>query len=356
MKIAILGASGFVGSRAVEYWTLTQQAEVRCVVRTFSGLARSSRFDAEWRLASLSDERQLATAFEGCDVLLHTVAGDHAAIARQTSTIYRAAASARVQRLVYISSAAVYGDLRQPQIDESTTLPRQNRSVYAAAKLSAENQLLKLAQGGSVGITILRPSIITGPRSMWIAEPARQLLGGGLNLVEGGPGVCNTIYVDNLLDAVLLAAQRPEAVGQVFLTADADCISWGEFYRGLARELALSPECIGSIPRSNAAAPTRGAAWLQRARFSAPYQIAGLLMPKSFKQSLKWRLQRGIDRWPTVHEDSPAGASYDQNVLHLTSWRITNEKARRLLGYQPAVTVAEGLRRSAAWLKFAGWL
>ena len=71
MKIAIVGASGFIGLRAVEWFTLGGRAEVRPVVRSFSSLAVLARQELDWRVADPLDARALAGAIEGCDAVLY---------------------------------------------------------------------------------------------------------------------------------------------------------------------------------------------------------------------------------------------------------------------------------------------
>src|SRR5438093_899750 len=105
LKLAILGANGFIGSRAVELFHLSGLAEVRPIVRSFNSLARLSRFDLDCRIADACDEAALRAAFEGCDAVLHSVAGDAATILGSLTPVYRAAQQAGVKRFIYLSSA-----------------------------------------------------------------------------------------------------------------------------------------------------------------------------------------------------------------------------------------------------------
>src|ERR1043165_4406358 len=99
IKVAVLGANGFIGTRIVELFALNQMADVIPVVREFAGLARSSRFDLEGRVANAFDEQALTSAFQCCDVVVHAVAGDIKTILGTLAPVYHAAQKARIRRL-----------------------------------------------------------------------------------------------------------------------------------------------------------------------------------------------------------------------------------------------------------------
>lgn len=354
MKVAILGVAGFVGARAVEYLTLSRKAEVLGVVRRYGGLARLSRFShIEWRMADATNEGQLAAAFEGCDFVLHAIMGDNEVMARCARPAYRAAERVGVRGIVFISSAAVYDGVSAHVVDENTAIPSRGCSEYALAKRRAERDFLKLGARGRAKVAILRPSIITGPRSWWVREPARQLLAGEAWLAEGGPGFCNTVYVDNLLDAALLAFESEKANGEIFLVADDDCVTWGEYYRKLAGLMGIPDSAIHSAPaarQERLSVRNRLCSWRSRPLVKA----AALVAPNSVKVLAKRALNiktTSLFEFPTENAGSlPRG----MEALHLTPWRLSVQKARRILNYRPQVSVDEGLRRSAEWLQYAG--
>src|SRR5436853_7812411 len=114
MKIALLGASGFIGSRIVELFHLEGWCEVKAVVRQFSSLARLARFDLAWQLADATSLQQLTAAFEGCEAVIHAIGGDAQVILETIAPVYRAAAAAKVRRIVYLSTASVHGQAPLP--------------------------------------------------------------------------------------------------------------------------------------------------------------------------------------------------------------------------------------------------
>jgi nucleoside-diphosphate-sugar epimerase len=161
LKIAVLGANGFVGGRIVEKLHLEKTAEVRPVVRTFAGLARLARFDdLDWRLADARDEKALAKALEGCEVVVNAIQCEPRAIIEAAAKSYRAAEAARVRKLIFLSSAAVNGLAPAPGTDEATPVRDDSPFPYNNAKVRSERELLQLRGKGTVELVILRPSII----------------------------------------------------------------------------------------------------------------------------------------------------------------------------------------------------
>ena len=226
IKIAVLGANGFIGTRVVEIFALSHMAEVIPVVRDYAGLARSSRFDLEGRVANAFDEQALVSAFQGCDVVVHAVAGDIKTILGTLAPVYHAAQKARVRRLVYLSSGSVHGQAPQPGTDESSALSTRQDLPYNNAKVRAEQTLTRLRNQGDVELIILRPGIVFGPRSSWVTHFADDLLAGKAALLNRGRGICNSIYVDNLVHAIYLAATQPQIDQEVFLLGDQECVTW----------------------------------------------------------------------------------------------------------------------------------
>lgn len=168
--VAILGASGFVGTRAVEMLHLLGVRNVRPVARRASGLALTCRFNLDARVADGLDQVALTRAFEGCDAVVHAIAGDPATILGTLEPVYAAAQDAGVRRLVYLSTASVHGQTPEPGTDETSPLSDRQALPYNNAKVRAERRLRALRERGQVELVLLRPGIVFGPRSFWVAS------------------------------------------------------------------------------------------------------------------------------------------------------------------------------------------
>ena len=357
--IAILGASGFVGSRAVEMLHLGGRATVRPVVRGFQSAARPARFDLDWRVADVRDETALTTAFAGCNEVVHCVTGDPTAIEKGVGPVYRAACKSNVRRLVYLSSASVHGQAPVPGADETAALSDRQPLEYNNAKVRAEWKLLsERSRGGGTEIVILRPGIVFGPRDRWVTGAADALLAGTACLVGNGAGICNSIYVDNLVHAIQLALDAPPAADrEAFLVGDGEIVTWEMFYRGVAEALGVSSGEPRSVPPVELRKNFRDR--VDHFRSLAVVQKALPVVPAAVKRAAKAALAAlpapaMPSPWLLPKPPAPA-ITFEMSELQRCSWKFPHEKAARILGYKPVVSFGEGMRRSAGWLRFAGY-
>jgi nucleoside-diphosphate-sugar epimerase len=356
LKVAILGANGFIGSRAVEMFHLMEIAAILPVVRAYSSLARSARFNLDYRIADACDRSMLCRAFAGCDVVINCIVGDPPVITSSARAAYQAANDAGVKRMIYLSSAAVHGLSPAPATTEDSPLFRQPLP-YCNAKAKAERTLLKLRETSSTEIVILRPSIVYGPRSRWTAGLASQLLTGTSYLINGGNGICNSIYVDNLVEAIRLSLSAANCDRQVFLLGDEEQVTWADFYRPIAQALGIEFDEIASLPAPEFRQSIRDL--IRQVWAGAPVQKLLPLVPAPMKRRVKAALkafwqQEPVSEWslslqPRILPDR------EMTMLQQCSYKLPSDKANQILGYKPAVSFAEGCRRSVGWLEFAGY-
>ncbi len=361
LKIAILGASGFVGNRTVEMLsTLEGVAEVRPIVRDSNSLARLSRLDLDYRVANALHQSALAHAFAGCDIVVDSVLSTPAVIRSAVTPTYRAAQQAGVRRIVYLSSASVHGQAPSPGTDERSPLSKRQPFPYNSAKIQAEQRLLKLCSKGSLEVVILRPGIVFGPRSRRISEIADELLAGAAYLVNGGQGICNSIYVDNLVHAIRLATTAPDANREAFLIGDREQVTWANFYRPLAEAFGID---FTQIPHVACPEFTRSwkESWVQPVYDSEPVQKVLTLFSGELKQAVKRAVFRQRQASPTLPQVQPTPSkrepvvTQEMALLHQCQYKFPYDKAEKILGYQPIVSFAEGCDRSIDWLASTGY-
>ena len=350
-RVAVIGANGFIGNRIVEMLHLGDDHEVCPIVRRASGLALSSRFALDGRVADARDEQATAMALQGCDIVVHALSGDRATILGTLDPVYRAAETAGCRRLIYLSTAVVHGQAPGPGTDETSPLSRKQAVDYNVSKVMAERWLSVLRKRGKVELVVLRPGIVYGPRSQWIGGLADDMLAGMAYLVDGGSGMFNGIYVDNLVDAITRCLDGADTDGQTFLLGEEATPSWHEVYHRLA--LAMGRD-IADIPQLS----------FEERRPTLKDRLDALrLSPavKSVTRSMPRRLQDGLGAfWAAASGSKSAPPSGPRPTLemallhrspHVPSW----EKARRVLGYNPPVAPDEAWRRTIAWLAFAGY-
>ena len=358
-RVALLGAGGFIGSRIVEMFHLGGLGDVRPVVRSVGALARLSRFDLECRVADALDQRSLRAALSDCDCVIHAIAGDPATIRNSVAPVYRAAQLAGVQRILYLSSASVHGQAPPPGTDEESPVTPRQPLAYNGAKAWAERRLLKLREKGSVEVVILRPGIVTGPRSIWQTRFARDLLAGTACWLDDGRGICNSLYVDNLVHAIHLALTAPGIDGMAFLLGDEETVTWADLYRPVARALGFGSL---DLPNVDYRPPPRNLRQLVRAlEANRSARAIASLVPKRIRRAIFAAMEplapAGSSTWAlpnAQHAPSPV-ATLEMSLLYRCSWKLPDTRARQRLGYRPVVSFAEGCRRTIGWLEFAGF-
>lgn len=351
LRVAVIGANGFVGNRLVEQWHLEERADVVPVVRRPEAAAAVLRFGLDCRVADALDERVLARALVGCDAVVHAGAGPRQFVTQSPACVVRAAAKAGAHTVVYLSSMAVHGWQARPGTDEATPLPRRQPVPYNRWKVRGERALSSACRDTGTRFVILRPGIVYGPRSQWIAGFARSVVDGSAYVVAGGRGVCNAIYVDNLAHAVDLALQREETAGETFLIADDDAVTWRMLYEPVCRALGRSWDVVADLP-PRAPRPTPREHLLALRDDTA----ARIVLDR-----LPWALRKPIRRLavrPLAEElshDVPRRPALETSILQTCGYRFPTTKARRMLGFEPPIAFDEACRRTVAWLGFAGY-
>lgn len=357
VKVAVLGANGFVGSRLVEMLHLGGALEVRPVVRSFPSLARLARFDLDCRVADGLDQAALTQALQGCDIVVHAIVGDPKVITGTISPVYQAAQTAGIRRIIYLSTASVHGQAPEVGTSEDSPLDLRQPLPYNLAKIQAETLLRAQREEGSVEIVILRPGIVFGPRSRWVAGLADDLIMGKAYLLNQGKGICNTIYVDNLIYAILLAIESPNADRQAFLLGDQDQVTWLEYYQPFVAALGLD---LDQIPRLKTPKFKPGLRQrLDQVRSSDAVQSVLPYIPAPLKRAVKGGIgalqsSGSVDLWQLPASSGPQ-ITQEMALLHQCRVKLPYTKAEQLLGYKPQVSFSEGCRRSIGWLAFAGY-
>jgi nucleoside-diphosphate-sugar epimerase len=165
---------------------------------------------------------------------------------RGTRWLLEAAHAAAVERFVHVSSFVVFGVPSPPEIDDTSPYGRGN-DPYTTTKTDGEKAVFAFFAETRLPVSILRPTVVYGRGSTWLEEPMRMMKKGAFFLIGGGAGTCHPCYIENLLDAALLVAEHPRAVGQGYLIADDDPISFREYFAALA-SLCDTGEPRRSIP------------------------------------------------------------------------------------------------------------
>jgi nucleoside-diphosphate-sugar epimerase len=387
-NILITGATGFVGNRLAERLALGTDCRVTAMVHRFSspGLARLARLPINLIRADLLDEESLLTAADHCDIIVHLAygtSGDETMKRRitvsGTENILKVALKKKVRKVIHFSTAAVHGlDPKGSVIHESAPL-NPGKEIYRSSKAEAEKIVWQFHKDHGLPVVILRPPIIYGPYGVyWTARIVKEIQDGAV-LVNGGGGAANLIYVDNLIDAVLLAIENDAADGEAFNAVDDDHMTWGRVYGAYAKMINSHPPMLSmSVKEIDDARkgdfPNDLGSWVVKPFLLLPQAVKTALRSPDMRSKIMeipW-LRFVKDRMPrpTLNKmkygengNKPVAAEIPRPVkkaipnqdlvaLYSSQARFSNEKIKKVLGYEQRISFNEALELIEPWLRY----
>ena len=313
------GANGFVGRALLERYQ-ELGAEV---------LGMDVRADPRWNVVAgdLGEAGPWQAHAAGCDLVINTaavvsnVAPPEAYRRISVGGVRRAldaAVAGGVRRFVQVSSVGAYGWHRPPDADEKTPITVLSGNAYQDAKAAGEHPALAAHAAGEIACTVVRPSDVYGPGSRpWVLIPLEMIKRGLFFLPAHGRGLFAPIYIDDLVDGIVLAAGLDAGKGQIFNLVGPAPVPAAEFFSCHMR-------------------------WAGR---PGP--------PRSFSTGTAIRIARVVGALARL-AGRPVEASAQTMLMLSKAHSVSGEKARRLLGYEPHVDLAEGMRRTEAWLREEG--
>ncbi len=322
MKALVTGAGGFLGTWLVRL-LLERGHAVRAMVRRPLGAAAG--LGLEEARGDVTDREALSRAVEGCDWVFH-LAGVRRAIDRQgffavnaeaTRSLLEAclAASPRPSRFVLAGSLAAAGPSREGKREEDGFDPRE---WYGESKAEAER--ITLSCRGELAVSVARPCRITGAGDRENLLFFRLAKRGWVVGVTGEPRPLSFIDVEDCARGFLLLAERPEAVGESFFLAHPERTDLEGLQREAVRALGVHARTVRLPP------------WALRAAAGAADVVS---------RSTGRRL--------------PLNRKLAEQIL-ASGWTCDPGKARRILGFEAKVSLAESMVRAARWYREQNWL
>jgi nucleoside-diphosphate-sugar epimerase len=312
---AIGGAGGFLGAHLVRGFE-ARGGSVLPMVRTVVG---SSPAGARALDAVLADRK----ALEGVETFVHAAAvrqhyGIDDATYRDSNIdlverAIRNSAAAGVRRFVFVSCVGVYGYPHHLPVTEET--PYAPRTAYFGAKVEAEVRARRVARELSIELVIVRPAPTYGPgdRNGVLEKMATLIRVSTYRVVGSGKNVLHHVHVDDVVEGVWLAATRPEAAGEEFILAGPETTTLEELSALVARALGRS-----------------------LSRQHVPTAVA-----RAVATAVDAAAQYGVAF--ATHEPPVNHEKLDAMTLPMA---FDIARARRLLGFAPAVGYEEGVMRT----------
>jgi len=321
----VTGANGFIGSRLCA--RLTQSgATVTAMVRPSSDLGFLKPLKSlSLVTAVLADLSTLQEAMRGVSVVYH-VAGYvrdwgpwrvfYEANVEGVRNVMEAARQSGVKRVIHVSSVSVYGFPGKADISEEEPFIARPDDPYITTKVEGERLALKY-QGKGLEVVVVRPAGVYGPHDRTTtAQIIPALLQGRFGYVDGGRHLMAPLFVENLVDLMMLAAERSEAPGQAYNAMDDGRVTWREYIEWMCEDLGCRPP-----------------------KLSLPRQVV-------------WPLAVGVDyaaRWIGMKE-SPMINKYRIRAV-MADAHYATAKAKRELGWRPRTSTREGIRQTIEWYR-----
>jgi nucleoside-diphosphate-sugar epimerase len=315
-KAFVTGGSGFVGKRLIA--SLRQLGvAVNALARSDAAIAQVRAAGAEPVRGDLDDVAVLAAGMAGCDVVFHAAAYVATTGRREdfmrvtvagTEHVLAAALQAGVQRMVHVSTEAVLvGGPKMVRADETWPRPARPLGLYPLSKGLAEERVLA-ANSSALTTVIVRPRFIWGAGDTTLMPNLiAAVRAGRFRWIGGGRHLTSTCHVDNVVEGMLLAADRGQG-GEIYFLTDGEPVEMRAFMTAMLATQGVDPG-DRTLPL-----------WLARA---AAFTVEGV-----------WSLF-GLRKQAPV----------DRTAVRLIGEEVTvsDDKARRELGYQSKTTRDAGL-------------
>jgi dihydroflavonol-4-reductase len=323
--VLVTGATGFIGGHLVER-LLAEGSRVRCLVRPGSRRPAAARRlpppEAESVLGDLESGAGLEYAMEGVTLVFHVAgvtkalraSGYYLGNVNATRNLARAVARTDA-RLVHLSSIAAAGPSHYGRPLDENSIPRP-LTDYGKSKLETE-QLLRAQIAERT--TIIRAPLVYGPRDIDVLHMFQSAARGARIRIGDRERYFSYLYVSDLIDGLLLAAQ-PGAAGRTYFLASPEPATWTEFHNAAASMMLRTLRTL-TLP-----------VW-------AAY-LAGILADSSSRLlGRPWILSRDRVR----------------DARHYY-WTCDPTRAAAELGFQAQTSLREGVAATIEWYRHAHWL
>lgn len=325
-RILVTGTTGFTGGHLCER-LMHEGYSVRALVRDPNRCSARAHRGVEMAVGDLRDPRSLTQAMEGIDEVYHIAASFRqenvsrkemqAINVEGTRNILDAAVNAGVRRFVHCSTVGVHGDIKNPPANEET--PYGPGDHYQESKTEGEKVVLRYMHEDRLPIVVFRPGGIYGPRDLRFLKLLKTIKTGKFIMLGSGEVIYQMIYIDDLIDGILLCGTVKRAIGNVYILTGEKPTTLNQLVRAIAEVFGVQPTRL-RIP-------------------VAPVYLAGFMCELICKPF-------GIN--PPL---------YRRRVDFFRKTRSFDiSKAKRELRFQPKTDLSVGMRLTADWYRENGYL
>ena len=376
-KVVVTGASGFIGARLVEVLACRGDTTICAVVRRGANPARIARYkNVHLHFGDVTSMESLKAAMQGCEQIFHCAYGNKGTEVERrkvtvqgTVNVVKVARTLGIPRVVYLSSTAVFGYDAEGNIDESSPYGRNLRD-YCQHKKEAEQKILKFVRPGQPpSIAILLPTTVYGPYSPFVIDTVRRIKEGQFGLPPRF-GIANHIYVDDLVHAMLIAAEAEITGAERFIVTDTNPEPYDKFFLRFVKMVGLSSLPVAECSPESAKLSDKPSLLkalrsvfadkeVRRAIITLPAMRAIYTTTKFLFPNLLRRLTESYTESISLFEPyasatKPVRLSPNEWKFYSSTVVFSCRKAIQTLGFSPVIGIDEGIRLTTLWLSDIG--
>jgi len=324
--IAVTGATGFLGSHLCERF-IEDGDDVRVFVRDVKKAASYEGRAERIVVGDVTDEHAMADLMRGAEVAVHLVSNFRVASGSPesyreinvegTKNALNAARAAGVKRFVYCSTIGVHGNVKESPATEDS--PYNPGDLYQETKTEAEKFCLDEAKKEGMEIVVVRPTSMYGPGDMRMLKMFKMLAKRTFFTVGPCQENFHAVYIDDVVNGFLAAIKTPGISGQVFFIGGAEYVTLKAYIDTAAAAVGAPPPFL-HFPY-----------WFF---YGAAVVCESICVPLRIEPPLHRRRVR----------------------FFKNNRAFSIEKARNVLGYEPTVSLDDGMKRTVAWYKQNGLL
>lgn len=321
MNILVTGGTGFTGFNLVKR-LLGEGHDVRVLARKTSNTGRLKEMGAEIVTGDIADPEAVKRSTEDIRLVFNIAAAYREANLSDkrywevnlegTKNILRYSIENDVEKLIHCSTIGLVSSVKDPPEDESC--PYSPDDVYQQSKCEAEKAVINAARNGDIQASVIRPCAIYGPGDMRLLKIFKMVAERRFIFLGNGKALFHMVYIDDLVEGLILASTKEEALGEVFIIGHERYTTLEELTGIIAKEFGVRPPTL-HIPY-----------W--------PVEKLSVLVEKLYKVL-------GSKKEPPIYKRRVA--FYKKNRA------FSIEKAKRLLGYNPHYDLETGIHLTARW-------
>jgi nucleoside-diphosphate-sugar epimerase len=324
MKIAVTGGSGFIGNHLVAK-LVSEGHKVKVLVRKTSNITILKELPIKLVIGDIRNRESVESLVNGVEVVYHVAAQVYSGSTDEfwnvnlqgTENMLKACLNRGINKFVHISSVGVTGNIENPPANESH--PYNPTFPYDRSKCEAEKLAVRYNLEHKMPITIIRPTAVYGPRHHLFSRFYQAVQKGIFPFIGSMKNLIHLCYIDNLMQGIMLAADKRESVGEIYIIGDEKPVTWIEHIKTIAEVIGVNPPSL-----------------------HVPLSIMKVITYLSeFKSWMFGGEPLLTQRWL---EEITKNFAYD----------IT--KAKKALGYNPKISLKEGIIRTVKWYRQNGFL